>query len=777
MRRSPGLVLVVALSASAAVAQTPSQTATAAIRGRVVDANGQGIPYARIRVDGAPIAVRAGVDGTFTIAARAGTTLVATKAGYARTTHKADASGTTAIALARAAVIAGRMTDSTGEPIVGATVSVAPAAGPASGRLTGVTDDRGDYRVGGLSAGSYAVSVTTAGAELAPVPGYVASTAAADGTREQASGYRTTSNVTFYPGTGDRRAATPVTVAAGEERGDINIQVPVERAWQQGGLATGLPGLVDTRVATADAATVQGTVADPDGRPLARAQVTVQGSASPQRTANGLLTVSVSQGIVVRTTTTDDQGRYQVTSLLPGAYEARAGKAGYAPPVSTLTSYMPARPVRAGEVATVDVTLVPLTVVSGRVRDEFGDPVEGTHVILMQTRYERGRRRLAPLGSADRATDDRGEFRISTGFTGDFLVAATVGDSSTGDLFGYARTFYPGTLAAEESRVVTLAGGETGGIDFALVGAPTTRVAGTVIDASGMPTAKAKVTLISRSSGTAMQTEARMTDDGTFELANIAPGQYILQADSGRTTMFSEGEFVALPISVGTADVLGLQVQLQPGSTITGRFVYDRFNRAVDPPPTAATIAAIPADFDLAPAGTASSQANAVGVFQLRNVTGARRLQVTRVPPRYMVKAILVGGRDVTDEALTFGRREQSLDDVEVVLTDRISELAGTVTDANGRAVDRATVVLFSTDRQKWHSGSRFLRTLTTNAMGAFTTTGLPFVSYFAAVVRSLPAGDGAWQDPAFLDSILDSAIVTAIDEGQNGPLALRAAR
>lgn len=224
--------------------------------------------------------------------------------------------------------------------------------------------------------------------------------------------------------------------------------------------------------------------------------------------------------------------------------------------------------------------------------------------------------------------------------------------------------------------------------------------------------------------------------------------------------------------SAGTTDTT---VSTRRARRITGRFVFDRFVRTSDPPPTAVTITAVPDDYDMAPASIASTPANAAGVFQLRGVTGTRRLQVTRVPPRYMVRSILVNGREVTDDAIPFGKASQSLDDVEVVLTDRITRLTGTVTDGQ-KPRPGAHVLVFSTSRAQWYPWSRHQLHQTTTADGTFAFTGFPQGSYFAAVVSSVPAGGEAWQDPSYLDQLSSEATVISVGDGDTGVnLRLRA--
>src|SRR5205085_11521611 len=133
------------------------------------------------------------------------------------------------------------------------------------------------------------------------------------------------------------------------------------------------------------------------------------------------------------------------------------------------------------------------------------------------------------------------------------------------------------------------------------------------------------------------------------------------------------------------------------------------------------------------PKGIAVTNANADGAFELRGINGARRLQVIDPPAGWMVKTILSNGRNITDEVLQLGRADQSLDDVEVVLTDRLNEIVGVVTDSRGRRIDstRARVIAFSIDREQWYPQSRFVRSVSNVVQGSYSLRGLPAGSYF----------------------------------------------
>jgi hypothetical protein len=146
-----------------------------------------------------------------------------------------------------------------------------------------------------------------------------------------------------------------------------------------------------------------------------------------------------------------------------------------------------------------------------------------------------------------------------------------------------------------------------------------------------------------------------------------------------------------------------------------------------------------------------------------------------RVPPQWMLMEVRVDGIDVTDRAIDFGRTDQSVADVEVVLTDRVTSVSGRIVDDDGRSAVAAHVILFSTDRTRWYHSSRFLRETATALDGLFDVTGLPTGSYYAAVVSRLPnEGDEAWQDPAYLEMLAFGSMTVTVSEGQRQAVNLR---
>jgi len=139
-----------------------------------------------------------------------------------------------------------------------------------------------------------------------------------------------------------------------------------------------------------------------------------------------------------------------------------------------------------------------------------------------------------------------------------------------------------------------------------------------------------------------------------------------------------------------------------------------------------------------------------------------------------MVKSIVSDGIDVTDQPLEFGKPAQSLRSFDVVLTDRVNVVSGTITDDRGRRMPEARVVVFSADRDRWYPLSRFVRSVTSGGDGNFSVAGMPPGSYFVAAAVSVPAGDEGWRDPVFLDSLRAGARSVSVGEGDSQTVNLR---
>jgi len=717
-------------------------------------------------------------DGRFVLAlssSPARVTVAASKTGYGRREVTAALGEAIEVRLARGAAISGRVVNVHGDPVMNARVVAETAAtamgAPVPGAAATGTDDRGEYRIGSLAADTFRVAVITQGAP----------------TRRQMPGggiaIIPSPVKTYYPDAAAPDTAEAIRLTPGEDRPSIDFVVANGQPGmeQMMMMATPLGFTAPTVPSARPTAVVRGRVVTTDARAVPRAQVRLMPTPAPP--APGAPVPRPTQPSIV---TADDDGRFEFVDLTAGSYRIAAMKMGYSPPGERILFGPPAPTsgltvdLTEGQTRErADITLARWGSLAGRIVDELGDPMQGVSVQLLQVRYQAGRRRLVAAAGASRVTDDLGRFRTYGIAPGQYIVSATVGDTSSADLPGYTRSYYPGTTNAGEAQFVSIGvSQDMSGIEVAMARTRTALVSGTLLDAAGQPTMGGSLKLMpsQRSdAAAAVPMGARITPDGRFEFGNVAPGQYVIQADRGRRNASTDGEFGTLPVAVDGVDVTNLVLQMSAGSSITGSVRFDSYQGATIPAPGAIDILPAPVDPDQSPANPAYASIHDDWTFEVNGVNGPRRLQVPRVPAEWTLKEIRVRGIDVTDQPLPFGRANQSLADVEVVLTDQISEVTGPIVDGQGRPAPNAHVVIFATDRDRWYAASRFLRLAEAGADGAVAIKGLPPGSYYATAIARLPVdGDDAWQDPAYLETLVGRAAAFALGIGQKQGLSLK---
>ena len=277
------------------------------------------------------------------------------------------------------------------------------------------------------------------------------------------------------------------------------------------------------------------------GTAILRGYVVAADTGNPVRRA--MVRVFAATGGGNATTSTDGEGRWELKSLPAGSYTISVSKAGFAS-----ASYGQRSPEQMGRplevldgqlVEKIGFSLIRGGVITGRITDEFGEPVAGAQVSAMRYRFVGGSRRLTPSGTAQ--TDDLGAFRIYGLVPGEYHVMSTVRSmmmnmpgSRTTDVEGYAPTYYPGTTNAGQSqRLVVRASQETTNVSFALSATMLTTISGRVISSNNEPVIQAnvRVTPADRNDAMAMMmfNNAMTAADGAFEVSGMTPGNYIVQ--------------------------------------------------------------------------------------------------------------------------------------------------------------------------------------------------------------------------------------------------------
>ncbi|HYT76663.1 MAG TPA: carboxypeptidase-like regulatory domain-containing protein, partial [Vicinamibacterales bacterium] len=322
-----------------------------------------------------------------------------------------------------------------------------------------------------------------------------------------------------------------------------------------------------------------------------------------------------------KTALTDAQGRYEFKGLPAGRFNVSVSKSGFVTmQYGQNRPFEPGRPIELVEAQVMekaDVALPRGSVLSGRVVDEFGEPVADANVVAMRMQYTSGKRRLVPSGR-NSTTNDLGQFRVYGLPPGEYYVSASLrtmdamvmdilganaagGPTGSNQNSGYAATYYPGTPnPGEAQRIPLTVGQELPSIDIQLQPVRLARISGTAVGSDGKPMSGALVMMIpSMKEAVAMMPggTSRTNKDGQFTLTGVAPGDYQIQIQSlaammnaaGQAMMFISGdsgapntppapqerEFATASLTVAGEDVTGLVVVGMRGAKATGKITFE----------------------------------------------------------------------------------------------------------------------------------------------------------------------------------------------------------
>jgi hypothetical protein len=593
--------------------------------------------------------------------------------------------------------------------------------------------------------------------------------------------------------------ATRVAIVAGAAIlgivGPAGAQIVIERT--QIAEPVGIPGLGMPGQMKTGTGRIAGRVLSADtGAPLRRAQVRIM---APEIGAKAALT--------------NTDGRYEFKDLPAGRFTINASKSGY-----VSVQYGQTRPFESGrpiELADkqvldkVDIALPRGGVISGRVLDEFGEPVADAMVSTMRQTWANGRRRLQPAGRTAQ-TNDLGQFRLYGLTPGEYYVSATLrntevmifdmglggaaggGGSGSQPTSGYAPTYFPGTsVVTNAQRIAVTVGQEAQNADIALVPVRLARISGTVMSSEGKPMEGAMViaTPLNRSGdiGLAMMAATgRASKDGHFTISGVAPGDYTLTVRSMRIIAAEGGDVMAfranvaagmdgdcetasLPVSVAGEDLANVLIVTAKGGTAEGRVTFEGAKPIV---PTSIRLTAMAADVEGPMIGGSAAVVKPDGSFELKGLSGRRLIRAGNLPAGWTMKAIRMNGEDITDSGMEF-KSGSEVSGVEVVLINKQTEISGVATEANGTPLKDYTVIVFSEDQQYWNLPfSRWVTGARPNQDGRFQVRNMPPGSYYAVAVDYVE--QGGWGDPELLERLKLRARRFTLAEGATETLDLK---
>jgi protocatechuate 3,4-dioxygenase beta subunit len=489
-----------------------------------------------------------------------------------------------------------------------------------------------------------------------------------------------------------------------------------------------------------------------------------------------------------RVTTTDADGRFQFAELPAGRFTITADKAGY-----VTLQYGQRRPFEAGTpvivsdaevLERVDFMLPRGSVISVRITDEFGEPVAGVQVQVQRYQYgPDGQRRLTSAGTQTpfATTDDRGEFRAFGLMPGEYVVVASMraiggftGTGANDTSEGFAPTFYPGTISADQAQTISLGIGQEQSLQFAMIASRMGRVSGTVLDAIGQPAAGAELTLITVSgSGMSSRGAGTVGSNGVFTLSGVPPGEHTLNVSYTRPGV--PGEFGGTQIVVGDNDLTGLRISLGAGATITGRVIYEGTSQRVGAAPRVTTQQSEPrrsfsffgSQSDPLSNGTIDQDGN----FKLSGQAGRVFIGVAPIPAGWSLKSVMHESQDITDVPLDL-TDVRTMADVVITMTDKVSTVSGQVTDSRGQSLADYVVVVQPAEQKEPVIAARLIRVARPDTRGRFEVRGLRPGRYVATAIEAIE--QGRQYSPEFQKELRRGAREFTIREGETLAVDLR---
>ncbi len=460
-------------------------------------------------------------------------------------------------------------------------------------------------------------------------------------------------------------------------------------------------------------------------------------------------------------------GSFEFTNIDPGSYEISASRTGFLD-----TTYGAKKPHQAGSILTLaagqqvtDLTLalMPQAVISGRVVDEDGDPVENAMVDVSTQTWQGGKLSYTERNRVN--SDDRGEFRVAGLEPGKYLLSAQFqnypfepaneGEPKTRPV----TTYYSGSTSVENATPIEVQSGQQMSIEMRMLSGRTVHVRGKI--AGPAPKESLHLSMIPEESDNPFAGESVAASVGDFDIAGVAPGTYRLTAF---TFVNGPKSFGSQIVTVGETDVNGIVLNIIPPGSLHGRV------RVEGAAPSASKWSATSANVSLIghiavihPPGQISPKQD--GTFLFEDVSaGAYSVQAAGGPEGAYLKSIRLNDQDVLNKEIDLSQGVSG--DLEVVFRYGAAELDGTVQlPQEASSVPIFNIVLVADE------DSRQQQSTMSDQNGAFTFKGLTPGQYHVYAFEQLNANQ--LENPAVLKAVEEKGTAVELKENDKKQLEL----
>jgi hypothetical protein len=411
-------------------------------------------------------------------------------------------------------------------------------------------------------------------------------------------------------------------------------------------------------------------------------------------------------------------------------------------------------------------------VVSGKVVDADGDSVDGGAVQVLAQTWWNGKQRYMPRGNWQ--INDLGEYRVANLPPGKyyFCVEPFSGGSMGPELpppgkpdIRPIRTCFPSATSLANATPIDLkVGQDAPGTNIQIQEAQTYHVRGKVVGT--LPSGLNERGAVSLSPRDDMGlfffgSQSNLKPDGSFDLAGVAPGAYIL------TVFKMQGEVRALGrvnLDVGSGDVNGVDLPLNTPGSVRGRVKIEGYAAGNSPVDVATVHVSL---FAAEPTGRTGplpqAQPGVDGAFTLDNVLPDRYIVQTNTPQGTYLASVVYGSSEIRGKELDLSGGVSG--ELTVVFRYGAAEVDGSIksTQQNGSAPQSAPsgqILLvpdtLNADGTGVHFGS-------TDMSGSFSVKQIPPGHYRAYALEQME--NGALQNPEFLKALEPKATDVELKE------------
>jgi hypothetical protein len=565
------------------------------------------------------------------------------------------------------------------------------------------------------------------------------------------------------------------------------------------------PQLPPVPLAEGPRVSIEGVVVDAESRPVAGADIRASFWPPP---------AAYSPSSVPRAVT-DKDGNFALHDLGAGSYRVGASAGGYARQdygAGTVITLTPGQSLQG-----IVIRLVREGIVTGQITSTGGAPLLKMEVLAFRRIYNANGWPVLSTYGLRGETNDRGEYRLAGLPPGRYYIWAAspfLGGTASDEARAarrdglpapasptpgqYGPVFYPGVSDSSKAAMVDVhSGQESTKVDLVLPRVQLYKIRGHVTESGGgLPTRKVSLGTIPADgkfvTGTTLSVAGPAYDiagnlisayrpDGTFELTDITPGTYWLNAQLQVEPLTAEqrllvvtpgADMARLPVptrgatrvTVVDSDVENVEVTVVYDPTIRGSVrveggaavPLDSLNVELRPV-TLGSMGPVFGTLKMAPDAT----------FTYTNMpAGEYRFSLSGVPADFYVQQARLGTIDALSQLLTLTRQPDA--PLQITLA-KGAAVSGAVTDASSRPVPSQQVVLIP-DRMP--NRPDLYKTATTDANGRFTMQGVAPGDYKAYAWKTIEPY--RYFDSEFLRGFEDRGSIVRVTETSGATVDVR---